>query len=144
MQKANVAYMSRMKRQEALAGYLFLAPIVALMAVFVVYGVVFVANVSLHKWDGVDPSMMEWRGLRNFELLFTDPVFYNSLFNVLVFMVLTVTVQLFVGLLVGVIEQMAASYISPKSSDIIIYVLLLLILMIRPWGLFGQRELGRV
>jgi branched-subunit amino acid ABC-type transport system permease component len=39
---------------------------------------------------------------------------------------------------------MAATYISPKSSDIVIYVLLLLILMVRPWGLFGQRELGRV
>ena len=48
------------------------------------------------------------------------------------------------GLLVGVIEQLAASYISPKSSDIFIYALLLLILMVRPWGLFGQRELGRV
>lgn len=48
------------------------------------------------------------------------------------------------GLLVGVIEQMAASYISPKASDIVIYALLLLILMLRPWGLFGQRELGRV
>ena len=48
------------------------------------------------------------------------------------------------GLLVGVIEQLAASYISPKSSDIVIYVLLLVILMVRPWGLFGQRELGRV
>ncbi len=48
------------------------------------------------------------------------------------------------GLLVGIIEQMASTYISPKSSDIIIYVLLLLILMVRPWGLFGQRELGRV
>lgn len=48
------------------------------------------------------------------------------------------------GLLVGIIEQMAASYISPKSSDIVIYVLLLAILMVRPWGLFGQRELGRV
>jgi branched-chain amino acid transport system permease protein len=48
------------------------------------------------------------------------------------------------GLLVGLIEQLAASYISPKSSDIVIYSLLLLILMVRPWGLFGQRELGRV
>ena len=48
------------------------------------------------------------------------------------------------GLLVGVIEQFAASYISPKSSDIVIYALLLLILMVRPWGIFGQRELGRV
>lgn len=48
------------------------------------------------------------------------------------------------GLLVGLIEQLAASYISPKASDIFIYGLLLLILMVRPWGLFGQRELGRV
>ena len=48
------------------------------------------------------------------------------------------------GLLVGIIEQMASTYISPKSSDVVIYVLLLLILMVRPWGLFGQRELGRV
>jgi branched-chain amino acid transport system permease protein len=48
------------------------------------------------------------------------------------------------GLLVGVVEQLAASYISPKASDLFIYGLLLLILMVRPWGLFGQRELGRV
>ena len=48
------------------------------------------------------------------------------------------------GLLVGHIEQLSASYISPKSTDIVIYALLLLILLVRPWGLFGQRELGRV
>ena len=48
------------------------------------------------------------------------------------------------GLLVGLIEQFSASYISPKSTDIVIYALLLLILMARPWGIFGQRELGRV
>ena len=41
-------------------------------------------------------------------------------------------------------EQLSATYISPKSSDILVYVLLLMILMVRPWGLFGQRELGRV
>ena len=48
------------------------------------------------------------------------------------------------GLLVGLIEQLASSYISPKASDVMIYAPLLLILMVRPWGLFGQRELGRV
>ncbi|MCL4745521.1 MAG: branched-chain amino acid ABC transporter permease [Burkholderiaceae bacterium] len=48
------------------------------------------------------------------------------------------------GLLVGLIEQLASTYISPKSADIFIYGLLLLVLMVRPWGLFGQRELGRV
>lgn len=48
------------------------------------------------------------------------------------------------GLLVGVVEQLAATYVSPKASDIFIYVILLAILLLRPWGLFGQRELGRV
>ena len=48
------------------------------------------------------------------------------------------------GLLVGVIEQLAAAYISPKASDVAIYVLLLGILMIRPWGLLGERSINRV
>jgi branched-chain amino acid transport system permease protein len=48
------------------------------------------------------------------------------------------------GLLVGVIEQVGSAYISPKARDILIYAPLLMILMVRPWGLFGQRELGRV
>jgi branched-chain amino acid transport system permease protein len=48
------------------------------------------------------------------------------------------------GLLVGLIEQLGSAYISPKARDILIYAPLLLILMFRPWGLFGQRELGRV
>ena len=48
------------------------------------------------------------------------------------------------GVLVGVIEQLAAFYIAPESTEIVIYALLLLILLVRPWGLFGERELGRV
>jgi len=48
------------------------------------------------------------------------------------------------GLMVGVIEQMSSSYVSPRASDVFVYVLLLVVLMVRPWGLFGQRELGRV
>ena len=48
------------------------------------------------------------------------------------------------GVLVGLIEQLASGYVSPKARDIFIYGLLLLVLLIRPWGLFGQRELGRV
>ena len=48
------------------------------------------------------------------------------------------------GLMVGLIEQLASSYVSPRASDVFVYVLLLLVLMVRPWGLFGQRELRRV
>jgi len=48
------------------------------------------------------------------------------------------------GLLVGIIEQLASSYISSKASDVTIYGLLLIILLVRPWGLLGQRTINRV
>lgn len=48
------------------------------------------------------------------------------------------------GILVGMIEQIGSGYISPKARDILVYAPLLVILMVRPWGLLGQRELGRV
>jgi branched-chain amino acid transport system permease protein len=48
------------------------------------------------------------------------------------------------GLLVGLIEQLASFYISPKSSDVVIYLLLLLILLGRPGGLLGQKAITRV
>jgi branched-chain amino acid transport system permease protein len=50
----------------------------------------------------------------------------------------------FGGILVGVIEQLASGYVSPKARDVFIYAPLLIMLLVRPWGLFGQRELGRV
>lgn len=48
------------------------------------------------------------------------------------------------GLLVGLIEQLASGYISPKARDVMVYAPLLVLLMIRPWGLLGHKELGRV
>lgn len=48
------------------------------------------------------------------------------------------------GLIVGLIEQAASGYISPKARDVMVYAPLLLLLLLRPWGLFGQKELGRV
>jgi branched-chain amino acid transport system permease protein len=41
------------------------------------------------------------------------------------------------GLMVGVFENLGAAYISPNHKDIYAFLLLILVLMIRPSGLFG-------
>ena len=41
------------------------------------------------------------------------------------------------GLLVGIFENLGAAYISPNHKDIYAFLLLILVLMIRPSGLFG-------
>lgn len=48
------------------------------------------------------------------------------------------------GLAVGVIQSMAAGYISQDAQTVIVYLVLIAVLMIRPYGLFGQREIVRV
>jgi branched-chain amino acid transport system permease protein len=43
------------------------------------------------------------------------------------------------GLLVGVLESLGAVYISHAYQDVFGFVLLILVLLFRPWGLFGER-----
>ena len=48
------------------------------------------------------------------------------------------------GLLVGIIEAMAAGYISSAYKDAIPFILILLILFVMPRGLFGGQVTERV
>jgi raffinose/stachyose/melibiose transport system permease protein len=94
---------SRMKRAEIISGYVFIVPVLALMGLFVFYGLGFVINLSFYKWNGLNPETMQFRGLRNYLLLFSDPIFFKAVANALIFMVCTVLVQMFVGLVVALL-----------------------------------------
>ena len=52
------------------------------------------------------------------------------------------------GLIVGIVEALAAGYLDPLvgggTKDFAPYVLMILVLMIRPYGLFGRRRIERV
>lgn len=58
---------------------LFVLPAVVLYALVLIGPTVFSIGVSLFQWNGLTPP--EWRGLRNYEILFRDPVFLRSLVN---------------------------------------------------------------
>lgn len=48
------------------------------------------------------------------------------------------------GLIIGVAESLGAGYINSSARDVIAFLILLVILMVRPYGLFGQRHIVRV
>ena len=48
------------------------------------------------------------------------------------------------GLVVGVIETLAAGYISSGYRDAISFVVLILVLLIKPSGLFGSKQINKV
>ena len=52
------------------------------------------------------------------------------------------------GIIIGIVESMAAGFIDPLvgggTKDFTPYVLMILVLMIRPYGLFGKELIERV
>jgi branched-chain amino acid transport system permease protein len=50
----------------------------------------------------------------------------------------------FGGLIIGIVENLAGGYLSSAYKEIAGFVVILIILMIRPYGLFGQRDIERV
>lgn len=48
------------------------------------------------------------------------------------------------GLAIGVIESLTSAYLGGKVRDIVPYLIVLVILLIRPYGLFGTRQVERL
>lgn len=50
----------------------------------------------------------------------------------------------FSGLIIGVIENLAGGYFGSTLKEVIGFLLILVVLMVRPFGMFGEREIERV
>lgn len=48
------------------------------------------------------------------------------------------------GLVIGLVETFASGYLSTSLRDVVAYIILVIILMIKPYGLFGLVEIERV
>ena len=85
---------------EANQGLIFLAPVLALYVVFVLYPGVFIFYASMLDWDGVNPGVFV--GLDNFVRLFADDrSFHLALRNAAYWTVLTVFPQMFLGFILA-------------------------------------------
>jgi branched-chain amino acid transport system permease protein len=48
------------------------------------------------------------------------------------------------GIIIGLLETFTGGYLSPALRDVIPYIILVLILLFKPYGLFGLKEIERV
>jgi branched-chain amino acid transport system permease protein len=48
------------------------------------------------------------------------------------------------GLIMGVLEQLAGGYVSTALIDIFAFIVIIVVLIVRPQGLFGRAEVVRV
>jgi ABC-type sugar transport system permease subunit len=65
--------------KDGIAPYLFLAPLLVLLAAFILYPVVMNLIASFTEWKGYGP--MKWIGLDNYRAMLTDKAFWTSISN---------------------------------------------------------------
>jgi ABC-type sugar transport system permease subunit len=87
---------SRQRRLEAVAGYLFISPALLLFIVFLAGPLIAAIFFSLQSWDLL--SAPKFVGLANYRKLFTDPIFAKVIVNTLVFSAGSIVLHLGLGL----------------------------------------------
>jgi raffinose/stachyose/melibiose transport system permease protein len=80
------------------SGYLFIAPMVILFLIFIVYPIFFNVFISFHEWNGIDIERI-FTGFSNYRKLFTDPVLLIIFRNFIIFAILTISVQALLGMI---------------------------------------------
>lgn len=84
------AFEVNLRSREAIAAYIFLAPFLILFCIFVVRAVLIAVNMSFYDWAILLPKK-PYIGLNNYNELFNDPVWWQSLRNTILFAAMTVT-----------------------------------------------------
>ncbi|OZF07578.1 sugar ABC transporter permease [Rhodococcus sp. 15-1154-1] len=93
------------KRKEAVAAAGFLAPSYTLLGVFVLIPLVAAFWVSLQRTDGFGSGT--FTGLDNYSRLLSDPLFWRSLVNTLVFTAMVTPLSMLFGLVAAVLLNSA-------------------------------------
>ncbi len=78
------------------SAYLLVLPYIIFFLMFVAYPLIFSLVLIFHRWDIVTP--MQWVGLKNFERLIHDPLFFKSILNTLTFLFIHIPLQIVVAL----------------------------------------------
>ncbi|MEA5053454.1 MAG: sugar ABC transporter permease [Propionicimonas sp.] len=82
--------------------YLYLLPALVVIVGITYFGIGYNGWVSTLDWNGVDPSPTSV-GIGNFAAIAVDPIFWGSLSHVAIFGVITITIQMVLGLALALV-----------------------------------------
>ena len=130
---------------DAVKPYVAIAPAIVVLAVFWIYPIFDMGYLSLFKWDLISPKM-KWVGLANFKNLFSDPQFWQTLSNTLIYTFFVVGLGIGLGLLVALYLRrhtktngfLQAVVFSPYVVSLASVALLWLWIMNKDYGLLNS------
>lgn len=88
-------------------GLLFIAPFLAAAIFFMVYPVVEAVRMAFYSYNPLRPELSTFVGLRNFEFIFADPLFWDSFWQATVWTLLSIVFQTVFGVAIALLLHQA-------------------------------------
>jgi ABC-type sugar transport system permease subunit len=82
--------------------YIYIAPMIILLLVFIVYPIFASLGYTLYQWNGIG-NPTAYVGFDNFKQVTTDPIFWESFLHTFIFTAVVVPVQLILALILALI-----------------------------------------
>lgn len=89
------------QRRSRITAYTFISPFFILFSIFGLYPIFFTIYLSFFKWDALNP--MKFVGMKNYELVTSDPTFWISFSNTLIMGLVGTVPQIILALLIAVL-----------------------------------------
>jgi len=83
-------------KSQKLTPYLMVSPYILHLGFFVLFPIVFSVILMFHRWNIISP--MEFVGFQNFVKLFQDRLFFQSILNTLIFLLIHIPLQIVIAL----------------------------------------------
>lgn len=126
------------------APYVFLAPMIIMFLVFMAYPIIDSLRLSFHDFEG---GVYRFVGLENYIVMLKDPIFWKSLGNTIIYLLIQVPIMVTLSLLLGVmVEQdflkFRASYrmgvFLPSITALVAYAMVFKLLLNTDYGIINH------
>ncbi|WP_043932346.1 carbohydrate ABC transporter permease [Bacillus sp. EB01] len=107
---------------ETLTAYLFLAPFLIIYGLFMLYPIIKGFIISLNDWVlGLEPTFV---GLENYKTMFADKLFWEALWNTVLFVFISTPALIIIGLLLAlVVNSKLKGTVFLRSAFFLPYIL---------------------
>lgn len=95
-----------LRKREAIIGYIFFLPGLIGLVFFMGIPIIYSLYISFTEYNIY--SSPEWVGLKNYRVMFDDPLFFKSIYNTLYYVALSVPINTIVGILLAVLLNQRA------------------------------------
>jgi multiple sugar transport system permease protein len=131
------------RRENSNIAYLFIAPSLVIVLVFVAIPIVWSFLLTFQKWSIITPG--KWTGLTNYFRLFTqDPDYWNAFRNTAYFSVLKVPVSIFISLVVAVVMNRKFTGVNAFRAIFFLPVIVSTIAIATIWLWLYDRDYGLI